>query len=76
MPPVRGRGPGRRAVTARRQQWLNVAGTIPMGRIGKPGELAPTVLFLASEGASYITGQVIAIDGGRTAQKIPYNVHF
>src|SRR5437899_2938158 len=40
----------------------------PMGRIGQPGELAPTVLFLASEGASYITGQVIAIDGGRTAQ--------
>jgi gluconate 5-dehydrogenase len=40
----------------------------PMGRIGQPGELAPTVLFLASEGASYITGQVIPIDGGRTAQ--------
>ena len=45
-----------------------VAGMTPMGRIGQPGELAPTVLFLASEGASYITGQVIAIDGGRTAQ--------
>jgi gluconate 5-dehydrogenase len=45
-----------------------VAGMMPMGRIGQPGELAPTVLFLASEGASYITGQVIAIDGGRTAQ--------
>ena len=45
-----------------------VAGTTPMGRIGQPGELAPTVLFLASEGASYITGQVVAIDGGRTAQ--------
>jgi gluconate 5-dehydrogenase len=45
-----------------------VAGAIPMGRIGKPGELAPTVLFLASEGASYITGQVVPIDGGRTAQ--------
>ena len=45
-----------------------VAGMMPMGRIGQPGELAPTVLFLASEGASYITGQVVAIDGGRTAQ--------
>ncbi|MFL5654827.1 MAG: glucose 1-dehydrogenase [Ktedonobacteraceae bacterium] len=45
-----------------------VAESMPMGRIGQPGELAPTVLFLASEGASYITGQVIAIDGGRTAQ--------
>jgi len=45
-----------------------VAGTTPRGRIGQLGELAPTVLFLASEGASYITGQVIPIDGGRTAQ--------
>src|SRR6266700_4026901 len=40
----------------------------PMGRIGRPGEIGPTVLFLASEGASYITGQVIPIDGGRSAQ--------
>ncbi len=45
-----------------------VAETTPMKRIGKPGEVAPTVLFLASEGASYITGQVIPIDGGRSAQ--------
>lgn len=45
-----------------------IANTTPLGRIGKPGELAPTVLFLASEGASYITGQVVPIDGGRTAQ--------
>ena len=45
-----------------------VAGTTPMGRIGQPGEIAPVVLFLASEGASYITGQVVPIDGGRSAQ--------
>jgi NAD(P)-dependent dehydrogenase (short-subunit alcohol dehydrogenase family) len=45
-----------------------VAGTTPMSRIGQPGEIAPTVLFLASEGASYITGQVVPIDGGRSGQ--------
>ncbi len=42
--------------------------TTPMGRIGQPGEIGPTVLFLASEGASYITGQVIPIDSRRSAQ--------
>ena len=41
---------------------------VPMNGIGKPGELAPTVLFLASEGARYISGQVVPIDGERTAQ--------
>src|SRR5712692_3758751 len=44
-----------------------IAQLTPLGRIGNPGEIGPTVLFLASEGASYITGQVIPIDGGRTA---------
>jgi 3-oxoacyl-[acyl-carrier protein] reductase len=37
---------------------------IPMGRLGKPEELADLVVFLASERASYITGASIAVDGG------------
>ena len=45
-----------------------VSNTTPLRRIGQPGEIAPTVLFLASEGAGYITGQVIPIDGGSTAR--------
>ncbi len=45
-----------------------VADATPMKRIGQPGELAPAVLFLASDSASYITGQVLPVDGGRTAQ--------
>lgn len=39
---------------------------IPAGRMGKPEDVAKTVAFLASEGASYINGQVIAVDGGMT----------
>ncbi len=54
-------------VLIQRAEAANVP-VAPLGRIGKPGELAPAVLFLASEGASYITGQVVPIDGGRSAQ--------
>lgn len=36
----------------------------PLGRIGTPEEVAKTVLFLASDNASFITGQIIGVDGG------------
>ncbi|WP_315783159.1 MULTISPECIES: SDR family oxidoreductase [unclassified Bradyrhizobium] len=40
--------------------------TVPMGRYGKSEEIAATIGFLASEGAAYITGQNIRVDGGLT----------
>jgi 3-oxoacyl-[acyl-carrier protein] reductase len=47
----------------RREAWLHA---IPMARYGEPKEMAAAALFLASEDASYITGQTIAVDGGFT----------
>ena len=42
----------------------NILNTIPLKREGKPEEVAAVVKFLASEDSSYITGQVISVDGG------------
>jgi NAD(P)-dependent dehydrogenase (short-subunit alcohol dehydrogenase family) len=40
--------------------------SIPMGHFGRPEDVCGAVLFLASEGAYYITGQVLSVDGGLT----------
>jgi 3-oxoacyl-[acyl-carrier protein] reductase len=48
------------------KQWEQILVRVPMGRDGKAEEIAPIVTFLATDEASYITGQVIAVDGGLT----------
>jgi meso-butanediol dehydrogenase/(S,S)-butanediol dehydrogenase/diacetyl reductase len=40
---------------------------IPLERPGHPEDIAPATLFLASEGARYVTGTVLAVDGGTSA---------
>jgi len=51
-----------KAITDRAQaDW---ASAIPLGRLGTPGDVAAAVCFLASDEAAYITGQVLAVNGG------------
>ena len=71
---VNGIGPGtiltelaRQAVMASPEARRTILSRTPMGRCGEPGEVASIAAFLASDDASYMTGQTMYVDGGRLA---------
>jgi NAD(P)-dependent dehydrogenase (short-subunit alcohol dehydrogenase family) len=58
-----------RVVASRDPNWFeNVSATAPIGRMGKPEEVAEAVIWLCSHEASLVTGHAMAVDGGYTAK--------
>jgi 3-oxoacyl-[acyl-carrier protein] reductase len=51
------------------EQEMIAGRNTPVGRPGRPDEVAAAIVFLASESASYITGQLIVVDGGNSVQE-------
>jgi NAD(P)-dependent dehydrogenase (short-subunit alcohol dehydrogenase family) len=51
-----------------------VATTVPLGRIGTPGDVAAAALWLCSDQSSFVTGTVLAVDGGRLAGTPAFNI--
>ena len=57
----------KQAIQAGKLEYDTIVQRIPMGRFAEPGEIADAVVFLCSDQARFITGQVLAVDGGYTA---------
>jgi NAD(P)-dependent dehydrogenase (short-subunit alcohol dehydrogenase family) len=56
----------RDVVSGDEQAYKEIAKSVPIGRAGKPEEIASAVLWLSSPGASYVVGQALTVDGGMT----------
>jgi len=58
----------RDVVNGNEQAYDNIAKNVPIKRAGRPEEIASAVLWLCSEGASYVVGHALTVDGGMTVQ--------
>jgi len=56
-----------KAVLTSEEALARIMSRTPMRRLGAPSEIADTVAYLASDAASYITGEIVVVDGGRMA---------
>ncbi|HLH04855.1 MAG TPA: glucose 1-dehydrogenase [Bryobacteraceae bacterium] len=57
---------GRDVVSGDEQAYNDIAKNVPIGRAGRPEEIASVVLWLCSDGASYVVGHALTVDGGMT----------
>ena len=55
----------RAAVLTSDEAKARILSRTPMKRLGEPGEIADVVAFLLSDAASYVTGEIVVVDGGR-----------
>ena len=55
--------------TGSEERKAGLTATVPLSRVGRPEEDAQTIMFLASDNASFITGTSYAVDGGKTARR-------
>jgi NAD(P)-dependent dehydrogenase (short-subunit alcohol dehydrogenase family) len=53
--------------TGSAERKAGLISTVPLGRVGEPDEIANAILFLCSDRASFISGHVLSVDGGKSA---------
>ena len=53
--------------TGNAERKAGLVSTVPLGRVGEPDEIANAIVFLCSDQASFVSGHVLSVDGGKSA---------